>query len=86
VAVTEEIAQFVQRGAQVGEWATPEEIRSQRARYALVSTRLVEDGFGLADEQLQEWLDRNGQVVFAARGRTLGELRLYELDAAMTAR
>ncbi|MBE2320420.1 glycosyltransferase family 39 protein [Solirubrobacter sp. CPCC 204708] len=86
VAVTEEIAQFVQRGADVGEWATPQQIQEQNARYALISTRLIEDGFGLADEHLQQWLDRNGQVIFSARGRTLGELRLYELDPAMVAR
>lgn len=86
VAVTEEIAQFVQRDAHVGEWATPQAIQAEDARYALISTRLIEDGFGLADADLEQWLDRNGQVVFEARGRTLGELRLYQLDDVMMAR
>jgi 4-amino-4-deoxy-L-arabinose transferase-like glycosyltransferase len=86
VAVTEEIAQFVQRDAHVGEWATPQAIKAENARYALISTRLIEDGFGLADADLEQWLDRNGQVVFEAQGRTLGELRLYQLDDVMMAR
>jgi 4-amino-4-deoxy-L-arabinose transferase-like glycosyltransferase len=82
IAVTEETAQFVQRGAVVGEWTTPAELQANRAGYVLLSTRLIEDGFGKADANLERWLDRNGRVVFRARGRTMGELRLYAVDAA----
>jgi hypothetical protein len=87
VAVTEEIAQFVEHDAVVGEWNTPREVRDSGAQYALISTRLVQDGFGLAGAGLERWLDRNGRVIFSARGRTLGELRLYKVsDAAIVAR
>jgi hypothetical protein len=87
VAVTEETAQFVQRGAVVGEWTTPAALKANDAGYVLISTRLIEDGFGKADASFERWLDRNGRVVFRARGRTMGELRLYAVDpAAIVAR
>ena len=65
----------------------PGRAAGQPCRLRPAPTRLIEDGFGKADASLERWLDRNGRVVFRARGRTMGELRLYEVEpAAIVAR
>jgi 4-amino-4-deoxy-L-arabinose transferase-like glycosyltransferase len=81
VAVTEDTMQFVLRDLDLGTWATPAELGREDAEYVLVSTRLADEGYGTGTPELIAFLESiRAPVVFRAQGRTLGELRLYDVS------
>ncbi|ATE56035.1 glycosyltransferase family 39 protein [Actinosynnema pretiosum] len=78
LAVGEHTGKFVLTGFRV------KEVRTARAAfewggYALVSTALAERGLGSMPQSEVDELARGARLVHVERGRTLGELRLYEL-------
>ncbi|MFC5065861.1 ArnT family glycosyltransferase, partial [Actinomycetospora atypica] len=80
LALGEHTAQFVMPGYGVFPLNGPEDARASNSRYGVVSTQLSE--LGLADltpETIAEF-DRRYPVVFVARGRTAGELRVYDFS------
>ncbi len=73
--------QFVLRGLDLGTWSTPEQLGREDVEYVLVSTRLADEGYGTGTPELIAFLESvRAPVVYRARGRTLGELRLYDVS------
>jgi hypothetical protein len=52
------------------------------ARYALVSTQLSDLGLAPVSPSTIAAMDRRNRLMFSARGRTVGDLRLYDLRTA----
>jgi 4-amino-4-deoxy-L-arabinose transferase-like glycosyltransferase len=81
LAATEDTMQFVLRGLDLGTWSTPEQLGREDVEYVLVSTRLADEGYGTGTPELIAFLESvRAPVVYRARGRTLGELRLYDVS------
>jgi 4-amino-4-deoxy-L-arabinose transferase-like glycosyltransferase len=85
VSVTEETAQFVLSGYNLGQWATVDELASHHVEYVLLSDRLVDGGYGLADKTFAAAVRGHGTLVASDRGRE-SDLELYDvrgwIDAA----
>ena len=79
VAVTEDTAQFLLTGLDLSTAGTPAALERDRAQYVLVSTTLVQRGYGTVDAASLATIEGAGRMVFCAAGPTLGELRLYAL-------
>jgi 4-amino-4-deoxy-L-arabinose transferase-like glycosyltransferase len=84
IAVTEGVGQFLLPKARLGEWTTPEDFRRQRVDYVLVSTALVEQGFGLATPALIHWLANNSTIAGRWGPSPESLLVLYRLKRAHT--
>lgn len=78
VAVTEETAQFVLTGYELGEWATVPELIDHEVDYVLVSSRLAAQGYGLADVAFVDELGARGTLVSSWEGRS-SDLQLYDV-------
>jgi glycosyltransferase involved in cell wall biosynthesis len=85
VAATEDVAQFVLTGVRLGQWSTVPALVSNDVDYVVVSTALAERGYGLARPDFVAILDRQAPVVFTARGRTMGDLRVYDVRGLVAA-
>ncbi|AGZ38545.1 group 1 glycosyl transferase [Actinoplanes friuliensis DSM 7358] len=79
VAATEDVAQFVLSGVRLGQWSDLPALTSNNVDYVVVSTALAERGYGKARPDFVAALDRGAAVVFSAHGRTMGELRVYDV-------
>ncbi len=79
VSATEDTAQFLLRGVEIGQWATVPQLVANRVDYVLVSTSLVEQGYGLADPSFLRTLATRATAVHTESGRTAGQLRLYDV-------
>lgn len=80
IAVTEETAQFVLTGYELGQWATVPELVASEVDYVLMSDRLVEYGYGLADAEFAQRVRAEGDLVLSLRGRD-SDLQLYDVRA-----
>ncbi|GAA3936444.1 glycosyltransferase family 4 protein [Actinoplanes auranticolor] len=85
VSATEDVAQFVLTGVRLGQWSTVPALVSHDVDYVVVSTALAERGYGLARPDFVAILDRQAPVVFAAHGRTMGDLRVYDVRKLVAA-
>lgn len=81
IAVTEGVGQFLLPKARLGEWTTPKDFRRQRVDYVLVSTALVEQGFGLATPGLIDRLAKNSTIAGRWGPNPESLLVLYRLQA-----
>jgi 4-amino-4-deoxy-L-arabinose transferase-like glycosyltransferase len=79
MAVTEETGQFVLTGYDLGQWATVPELQSNDVEYVLMSERLVEHGYGLADREFADAVRQHGSLVLSVQGRR-GDLQLYDVS------
>jgi hypothetical protein len=80
IGLTEDTGQFVLSGFTMTKVSSLQNAETS-VRYVLVSTSLIQQGFGEASPQFLDQLDRSFTIVHVERGSTLGELRLYDLDA-----
>lgn len=81
VAVTEDTGQFILKDLQLTDEGSPRQLAADRIPYVLVSTTLVERGYGSVTEQSLKVIESRGTEVFCVKGRTAGELRLYDVRA-----
>ena len=79
LAVTEFTSQFLIEDQVIGQWATVPELQLHHVDYVLVVTTLVEQGYGLGTPEFLDQLDAQTPVLFRARARDGGELRLYDV-------
>ncbi|QHC64469.1 phospholipid carrier-dependent glycosyltransferase [Rathayibacter festucae] len=78
IAVTEETAQFVLNGYDLGQWVTVPDLQANAVDYVLLSDRLVEYGYGLADGDFAAEVRANGTRVLSIQGRE-NDLQLYDV-------
>jgi dolichyl-phosphate-mannose-protein mannosyltransferase len=79
VVTTDETTQFVLDNMRVIRLETGAEARDFRAEYVLILTELVEQGYSTVDTEMLGIIDQ-GRLVFSAEGRTIGELRVYDVS------
>ncbi len=82
IGVSDEIGQFVMPTLVPVPASGPRDLARTDTRYVLVSTRLAEDGFGLARPAFVDWLQLHARLAYAMPSRTMGELRVYEVTRA----
>lgn len=81
VAVTEYSAQFLLKGVVLSQYATVPELIKHHVQYVLLSTTLVDQGYGLGTASFERYLQRHATVVFMATGPSQGELLLYNVQS-----
>jgi hypothetical protein len=81
ISVTDSTGQFLITNAVLGQWNTIPELIAHHVQYVLLSTSLVEQGYGLGSEAFMQTLDQKARVVFQANGPSDGSLRLYDVTA-----
>jgi hypothetical protein len=86
VAVTDYTAQFLLRRVVLGQWATIPALIKHHADYVLLSTTLINQGYGLGTPQFERYLQAHATVVFQATGPSEGALILYNVRAITGAR
>jgi len=61
------------------EWDTPEEVKDNHARYAVISPQLIAKGYGEGTPELQSWLAHHARLVFVFKGPSYGALEFYRI-------
>lgn len=79
VSATEDVAQFLLTDVRIGQWATVGQLVGNHVDYVVVSTSLVNQGYGLARPDFLRTLSARAVLVDTERGRTAGELRVYDV-------
>lgn len=82
LAVTEDTAQFLITGQQLGEWHTLAALREHRVDYVLVVPSLAAQGYGKATPEFIAQVDRHGTLVYSKTGGAAGglaPLQLYDV-------
>ena len=77
ISVTDDAAQFLVQGAILGDWHTIADLKTHNVDYVLVSTRLVDQGYGSATKDFQAQLDRRATLTFQSKGSGQDGLRFY---------
>ncbi|MEU6977686.1 phospholipid carrier-dependent glycosyltransferase [Streptomyces sp. NPDC046371] len=65
----------------LGNWITPETRSAERAQYAIVPWKVVEQGYGRSPLPEVRELTRGARLLFEFQGPTYGSLALYELPS-----
>lgn len=81
VSVTDEAAQFLLQGIILGQWATIPALIKHHVDYVLLSTTLVNQGYGSATHQFEQYLQSHAPVVFRATGPSEGALIVYNVQS-----
>ena len=63
----------------IGMWGTVAEMSENNVDYVVISTRLVERGYGAATPELFDWLTQRGELVYVFEGPSAGLLLLYAI-------
>ena len=79
VAVTEDSAQFVLSGVDLGNWHTADALRDNQVDYVLINPDLVEQGYGVGDPEFLDYLKARATTVFSATSKQDGTLILYDV-------
>jgi 4-amino-4-deoxy-L-arabinose transferase-like glycosyltransferase len=79
VAVTEDSAQFVLSGLDLGDWHTAKDLRDNHVDYVLINPNLVEQGYGVGDPEFLGYLKSGATPVFTATSKQDGTLILYDV-------
>ncbi|MEU4245031.1 glycosyltransferase [Actinoplanes sp. NPDC026619] len=79
VSATEDVAQFVLTGVRLGQWADLPSLKANKVDFVIVATELADRGYGHARVTFVAALDDAAPVVFTAHGRTMGDLRVYDV-------
>ncbi|MEP6797752.1 MAG: glycosyltransferase family 39 protein [Lapillicoccus sp.] len=77
ISVTEDTAQFLVQGAVLGDWHTLADLKAHKVDYVLLSTVLVDQGYGTATKSFQAVLDTHATLLFESTRQGGGSLRLY---------
>ncbi len=77
ISVTEDVAQFLIRGAVLGDWHTIADLQTHHVDYVLLSTTLVDQGYGTATKSFQTQLDSRATLTFQSKGSGQDGLRFY---------
>ncbi len=77
ISVTEDVAQFLIRGAVLGDWHTIAALQANHVDYILLSTTLVDQGYGSATKSFQTQLESRATLAFQSTGSGQDGLRLY---------
>ncbi|CAN5267397.1 hypothetical protein BH11ACT3_BH11ACT3_20590 [soil metagenome] len=78
ISVTEETAQFVLTGYELGEWVTVPDLEENHVDFVLVSDHLVDHGYGLARPEFADEVRDHGTLVLVVQGRE-SDLELYDV-------
>jgi hypothetical protein len=78
VGVTAETAQFLVEG-ESGLYGSVEELREDDAEYVVMSSYLLEEGYGESSPGFYGYVRRHGEVVYGFKGRSFGFTGLYRL-------
>jgi 4-amino-4-deoxy-L-arabinose transferase-like glycosyltransferase len=81
VSVTEFTAQFLMHGVVLGQWATVPELIAHHVDYVLLSTTLVDQGYGIGRPAFEQYLEEHAKIAFEATGPSSGELILFDVRA-----
>jgi 4-amino-4-deoxy-L-arabinose transferase-like glycosyltransferase len=79
VAVTEDSAQFVLSGLDLGNWHTAQALQDNHVDYVLINPELVEQGYGVGDPAFLSYLKTKATTVFRATSKQDGTLILYDV-------
>jgi glycosyltransferase involved in cell wall biosynthesis len=79
VSVTDDASQFIMSGVRLGRWSTEPALVANRVDYVLISTTLVDQGYGIATPAFAGLLEKRARLVFDAAGPTMGHLRVYDV-------
>lgn len=80
IAVPSGPARFILRGYRLSPSADVTLLQRGAVDYVIVSTKLAQEGYAPSDAQALAYLDQNATEIFEFRGRTYGDLRLYQLQ------
>jgi 4-amino-4-deoxy-L-arabinose transferase-like glycosyltransferase len=86
VSVTDDTAQFILQGVNLGQWATLPEIKQHHVDYLLLSTNLVSQGYGIGTVAFEQYLDAHAKLAFKANGPSDGSLEIFDVRAITGAR
>jgi hypothetical protein len=67
---------------QVGLWVTPAALRQEHVRYVMVEWGPIDEGYSYLSPARVRHLIRGDRLVFSYRGRTYGQLALYQRPAS----
>ena len=81
VASTDGSSQFVLPRGIIGQWSTIASLRRNRVDFVVLSTLLVDQGYGAATPAFARSVERGGRLVFSADGVSDGSLRVYNVQA-----
>jgi hypothetical protein len=81
VAVTEYTAQFILQGVVVGQWATIPALIAHHVDYILLSTDLVNQGYGIGTVAFEQYLQQHAKLVFRVNGPSDGSLEIFDVRA-----
>lgn len=80
VAATTDASALLLVNYERGDWDSAEELQEYAVQYAVISSSLVEQGYGNADPELVSWLQANAEEVFAFNGRGEGRLSVFRIS------
>jgi hypothetical protein len=83
-SVTEDSAQFFLQGVVLTRATSTGSICATKTDYVLLSTALVDRGYGEARAPFASALQRDAKLVFQSKGPTLGSLRVYDVRGLRT--
>jgi hypothetical protein len=81
IASTDGTSQFLLTRGVIGQWDTVAGLRKNHVDFVVLSTLLVEQGYGLASPAFVRSVERGGRLVFSADGVSDGSLRVYDVQA-----
>ena len=81
VATTDGTSQFLLPRGTIGQWSTVASLRRNQVDFVVLSTLLVDQGYGDATPAFARSVERGGRLVFSADGVSDGSLRVYDVQA-----
>ena len=81
VATTDGTSQFLLPHGIIGQWNSIAKLRRHHVDYVVLSTLLVDQGYGLATPVFERAVERGGRLVFSANGVSDGSLQVYDVQA-----
>jgi hypothetical protein len=79
VSATDDASQFLLQDTRLGQWGSVGDLITHDVDFVIVSTALADRGYAHAGRSFVEELDVGAPVVFTTHGRTMGELRVYDV-------
>lgn len=83
IGVAEDVAQFILKGATIGQWDTISSLRQHQADYVVVETNLVQQGYSKMSVQTLRTLEQGAVIAFKAHSSQDGELLFFDVRALL---
>lgn len=80
IDATESVAQFMLQNVVISDWSTIHQLSGYDVDYVLLQTNLVAQGYGTATPKFEAYLNAHEKIVFQAKNRSGGYLRLYDVE------